>query len=77
MIFISFVNFLDFLVRVARLRLAPEHGLGDEPLLPDGLQHPEFQPRRAGKGHYVICNKQLSAFDSKSVSSTYPRFHAN
>ncbi|KAF9643271.1 hypothetical protein BDM02DRAFT_3191929 [Thelephora ganbajun] len=53
----------DFLVRVARLRLDPELELGDESLLPDGIQHPEFQPRRAGKGHYVICNKQLSVFD--------------
>jgi hypothetical protein len=57
--------FLDLLVRVARLRLAPELGMGNESLLPDGIQHPQFQPRRAGKGHYVICSRHLSAFDSK------------
>ena len=62
---------LDFLVRVARLRLDPELKLGDESLLPDGIQHSEFQPRRAGKGHYVICNKQLATFDSKPVSPIY------
>lgn len=58
-------------MRVARLRLAPELKLGDESLLPDGLQHPEFQPRRTGRGYYVVCNKQLSAFDGKSASPTY------
>ena len=67
---------LDFLVRVARLRLAPELKLGDESLLPDGLQHPEFQPRRTGRGYYVVCNRQLSAFDGKSASSTYSRYSA-
>jgi hypothetical protein len=59
---------LDLLVRVARLRLAPELRLGDESLLPDGIQHPQFQPRRAGKGHYVICNKRLATFESESHS---------
>jgi len=76
-----FINFsqicIDFLVRVARLRLAPELGLGDESLLPDGIQHPEFKPRRAGKGHYVICNKQLSVFDSKPASSPNPNTALN
>lgn len=57
--------YLDLLVRVTRLRLAPELGMGDESLLPDGIQHPQFQARRAGKGHYVICNKHLSVFESK------------
>lgn len=56
---------LDFLVRVAQLRIAPELGMGDESLLPDGIQHPHFQPRRAGKGHYLTCNKHLPVFDSK------------
>ena len=51
-------------MRLARLRLAPEVELGNESILPDGIQHPEFQTRRAGKGHYVICNKHLSVFDS-------------
>ena len=64
---------LDFLVRMARLRLAPDLELGDESLLPDGIQHPEFQPRRAGKGHYVICNKRLPVFDSEPASSLHSR----
>lgn len=58
-------------MRVARLRLAPELKLGDESLFPDGLQHPEFQPRRTGKGYYVVCNRQLSAFDGQSASPAY------
>jgi len=62
-------------VRLARLRLDPGLGLGDESLLPDGLQHPEFQPRRAGNGHYVICNKQLSVFNSKPSPPTSSRCH--
>ena len=62
---------LGFLVRVARLRLAPELKLGDESLLPDGIQHPEFQPRRAGNGQYVICNKHLSVFDSQPAPSVH------
>lgn len=56
---------LDFLVRVARLPLAPELGMGNESLLPDGIQHPRFQPRRSGKGNYVICNKRLSVSEGK------------
>ena len=62
-------------MRLARLRLDPELGLGDESLLPDGLQHPEFQPHRTGNGHYVICNKQLSVFSSKPSPSTSSQCH--
>lgn len=56
---------LDLLVRLARLRLTPELGMGNESLLPDGIQHPQFQPRRTGRGHYVTCNKHLRVFDSE------------
>lgn len=60
----TFLTFLskDFLVRLGPM-LLPRSRLGKQvirtSLLPDGLQHPKFTARRAGRGVYVSCYKDI------------------
>ncbi|EED80769.1 predicted protein [Postia placenta Mad-698-R] len=47
-------------VRLAPVRLpGPLAGKATQILVPDGVEHPRFKPRKVGQGHYVLCWKAI------------------
>ena len=51
--------FPDLMIRLTSVRIAPPRTSARESsmLIPDGLTHPKFRPRRSGKGHHFLCCK--------------------
>lgn len=50
----------DFLIRIGPLRLSSDLQTKSTKaaLIPDGLQHPKFTPRRAHRAGYMLCNRE-------------------
>lgn len=56
--FPSSIKLLDFLIRLAPMRLpTPTIARQAQSLVPDGLEHPKYNSRRFHIGYYIICWK--------------------
>ncbi|KAL0949641.1 hypothetical protein HGRIS_009685 [Hohenbuehelia grisea] len=59
----------DFLIRLVPMRVNPRSASSLHPglsrivrtLVPDGVEHSKFKPRRSGRGGYVLCWKEAIA----------------
>jgi hypothetical protein len=52
----------DFLIRIGPLRLSSDlqTKYAKATLVPDGLQHPKFTPRKAHRAGYMLCNREAA-----------------
>lgn len=65
-----------FLVRLAPVRLpGPLAGKATQILVPDGVEHPRFKPRKVGQGHYVLCWKAI--IETLAERGSYRRLSSN
>ena len=52
---------LEFMIRIARVRVEqPRFPRMNYLAVPDGIEHPKWQPRRSGYGFYMICRKEAA-----------------
>ncbi|KAG2158802.1 uncharacterized protein EDB93DRAFT_1076106 [Suillus bovinus] len=50
----------DFLIRLAPVRLPASQGAREQHILvPDGIEHPKFKPRRSTPACYIVCWKDV------------------
>jgi len=60
-----FTLLLDFLVRLAPVRLPSSQGVREQQtLVPDGVEHPKFKPRRSTPACYITCWKEVVPYIS-------------
>lgn len=57
----------DFLIRLAPVRLPAPQGARQQQhiLVPDGIEHPKFKPRRSTSACYMVCWKDAATFTSR------------
>lgn len=50
------------MIRIARARIgAPRSARLSYLAIPDGIEHPKWQPRRSGYGFYLVCRREAAA----------------
>lgn len=58
----------DFLIRLAPVRLPASQGVREqETLVPDGVEHPKFNPRRSTPACYIVCWKDAVPYVNSRV----------
>ncbi|KAG2146693.1 hypothetical protein DEU56DRAFT_150776 [Suillus clintonianus] len=58
----------DFLIRLAPVRLPASQGVREQQtLVPDGVEHPKFNPRRSTPACYIVCWKDAVPFATNRI----------
>ncbi|KAG1780133.1 hypothetical protein EV702DRAFT_761806 [Suillus placidus] len=58
----------DFLIRLAPVRLPTSQGVREQQILvPDGVEHPKFKPRRSTPACYIVCWKDAVPYASSRI----------
>ncbi|KAG1820318.1 uncharacterized protein BJ212DRAFT_1567544 [Suillus subaureus] len=58
----------DFLIRLAPVRLPASQGVREQQtLVPDGVEHPKFKPRRSTPACYIVCWKDAVPYASSRI----------
>ncbi|KAG2369938.1 hypothetical protein BDR07DRAFT_1447317 [Suillus spraguei] len=58
----------DFLIRLAPVRFPASQGVREQQqLVPDGIEHPKFKPRRSTSACYIVCWKDALPYASSRI----------
>lgn len=58
----------DFLIRLAPVRLPASQGVCEQQILvPDGIEHPKFKPRRSTPACYIVCWKDAVLYAASRI----------
>ncbi|KAG1753902.1 uncharacterized protein EDB91DRAFT_1215395 [Suillus paluster] len=58
----------DFLIRLAPVRLPASQGVREQhTLIPDGVEHPKFKPRRSTPACYITCWKDAISYSTTRI----------
>lgn len=58
----------DFLIRLAPVRLPTPQGVREQQILvPNGVEHPKFKPRRSTSACYIVCWKDAVSYATSRI----------
>lgn len=58
----------DFLIRLAPVHFSASQGVREQQqLVPDGIEHPKFKPRRSTSACYIVCWKDALPYASSRI----------